>query len=231
MKRKGFTLIETLVAVVVVGAILAFVFPKTFDKDSRNAANSQKATQQLEAAITNQSSEAAGSVAAIGRMNSSAPNSPQKLAIAAEIPVVLGKLSKPDPVAEAAAWKRMAAVAEGRAELAESLYASEANHSRDLQQQVDEGKAYREKTDLKLSEDAAYKLGAERTKIGLAIVAMLALGAFAYTRIYGIHTSSMGSIIADIRAGVNPVQAIDTHLGPRLHARVQKAARLATPST
>ncbi len=231
MKRnKAFTVIEVILAVAIIGGVATFLFPKVFNKDSRLAAHSQQATQQLEQATNNQSAEAAGSVAAIGRMNDQAPASPQKNAIAAEIPVALSKMNKPDPVAEAAAWKRMAAVAEGRAELAESLYATEASHSKELQKQVDDAKAYREKADLQLSEAAAYKLWAERTKLALGAVAAVLLLGLAYVKIYGISPSVMGKIVADIRQGANPITAIDTNLGPRLHSSVQTAARLATPS-
>lgn len=231
MKRnKAFTLVEILVVVAVIGAAGTFLFPKVFNKDSRNADKSQKATQELIAAQEKKESNIAASVTAIGQANSDAPDSKEKEFIAKEVPLVLSQLSPADAQKLFEATARRAAVAEGNLELVNKLYGKATKDAMDLTKELAQAKEERRQVDLQLSEAAAYKLGAERAKMAMgAAIAVLVL-ALAYIKIYSISPGSLGNIVADIRAGSNPIQAIDTHLGPRLHSKVQRAARLATPS-
>lgn len=228
--NKAFTLLEVIVVIGLIGAGAAYLFPKVFNKDSRNAAQSQDATQKLLQAQKEKEANISASVTVIGQANANSPDSKEKDFIGREVPLVLGQLAPPNQKALIDAANRRAAIAEGKAALANELYGVAASKAEALQKKVDDGIRERQEIDLKLSEAAAYKLGAERTQMAMGAIILILAGLFAYAKIYGIHTDSVGSIIADIRSGVNPIQAIDTHLGPRLHARVQKAARLATPS-
>lgn len=230
-KSKAFTTLEVLLVVAVIGGVATLLFPKVFNKDSRNAAHSQQATQKLEQAQQSVGSSVASSVTAIGQANADAPASKEKDFIAKEVPLVLSQLPAPDAQKLFEATRRRAAVAEGNLELVNKLYGKATQDVVELNKQLEAAKAYREKVDLELSEAAAYKLGAERTKMALGAVAAILLAGLVYIKVFSITPASMGNIVADIRSGVNPITAIDTHLGPRLHTKVQTAARLATPST
>lgn len=228
-KNKASTLVIVLVGAAIAG-LVAWLFPKTFDKDSRNADQSQKATAALISAQEKKESNIAASVTVIGQANADAPYSKEKDFIAKEVPVVLSQLSPPDAQKLFDVAQRRAAVAEGNVVLINKLYGQATKDAMSLTKELAQAKEERKQVDLQLSEAAAYKLGAERAKMAMAaVIALLAAGA-AYLKIYSISPGSIGNIAADIRAGINPLHAIDTHLGPRLHARVQRAARLATPS-
>jgi prepilin-type N-terminal cleavage/methylation domain-containing protein len=231
MKRnKAFTLLEILVVIALLGAGASYIAPKLFNKDSRNAANSQKATAELIAAQERKEANIASSVTVIGQANADAPASKEKDFIAKEVPLVLSQLSAPDAQKLFEATARRAAVAEGNLALVNKLYGQATKDAIELTKELEKARIERQQVDLALSEAAAYKLGAERTKMALGAVVALLVAGFIYVKIYSITPASLGSIVADIRTGSNPIQAIDTHLGPRLHGRVQRAARLATPS-
>lgn len=228
--RSGLTGIELLLVLTLVGALGFFVVkPKAFDSQSKNAAASQVATTKVDETVKAQSAAAAGQVAAIAQVNAQAPDSPQKKAIAAEIPVVLAKLEPPDLKAENESLKRMNAVIEGKLELAASLYEQEAKKTNEQSAEIAKAKAERKAVDRALDEAAAANLAKERMlNIAYVLIALL-LAATAYLKFFGINRATLGNILADIRAGVSPTLSFDTHLAPWHHAAVNKAARLATP--
>lgn len=228
--RQASTLIIVL-AVLALAGLGAYLFPKTFDKDSRNADKSQKATQELIVTQQKKESNIASSVTAIGQANADAPDSKERDFITKEVPMVLSQLSAPDAQKLFEATARRAAVAEGNLALVQKLYGQATKDAAELVKENEKAKLERQQVDLQISEAAAYKLGAERQKLAMgAVIAILIIGV-AYVKIFGVHTDDIGKMVADIRAGIPPIQAIDTNLGPRLHNRVQMAARLATPST
>ena len=62
----------------------------------------------------------------------------------------------------------------------------------------------------------------------LALVAFIAviLGAgWLYHKFHSIGIAGLGSIVADIRAGVDPIHAIDTVTSPRVQAQVAKISK------
>lgn len=229
--RKAFTLLEVLLVIALIGAGASYVAPKLFNKDSRSANKSQKATANLIAASDASSASVAASVVVIGEANANAPASKEKEFISKEVPLVLSQLSPPDPKKLLEASERRAAVLEGNLALVNRLYADASKNAAELSKELEKARIDRQQVDLALSEAAAYKLGAERTKLAMGVVIALLVAGIAYVKIYSITPGSLGNIVADIRSGSNPIQAIDTHLGPRLHSKVQRAARLATPST
>lgn len=223
------------VEVIVVLAVLAlagwFAKPALFPGASKRAAQSTQATAQVEAATTAQGASAAASVVKIGEANSAAPASPSRDFIAREVPAALAKLPAPDPIALLDAEKRRSAVMEGRADEARKLYETEAKKSANLQHERDEALAARRSVDLALEQSAAAEHARTTQLIGACVLAGLALAGWGYAKIYGIGHGTLGAIAADIRAGADPLQAIDTHTAPRLHARVKRAAKLAAPDS
>lgn len=223
----GLTGVEIVVALAVVGLLAFAAKPSLFPGDSRRAAQSSKATARVEAAADAQGAAVAASVAKIGEANTEAPPSPARDFIAREVPVALSLLPAPDAERLIEAERRRAAVMEGRLEEARSLYAAAAKEGAELRKERDSAEAARRAADLALEQAAAAAHARTMQALALGGLAILALAAFIYAKVYGISTASAGRIAADIRAGSDPLRALDTHLAPRLHARVRRAAKLA----
>lgn len=229
MKRKAFTLIETIVVVAVVGGLLAFLFPKVANKDVRNADHSQKATQELAAAQNEKEGSIAASVTVMGQAAAAAPRSPETDFIIHETPFVLGMLQPANAKKLIEASERRAAVAEGKVEAINYLYGQAAESNQKLLKKVSDAEAYREKVDLQLSEAAYYKLGAQRAQMAMGAVILLLVAGVIYFKVYGVNTKTIGGIVAGIKAGENPITVIDEYLPKWMHRKVDFHARAATP--
>jgi len=226
-RKKGFAVAGVLVALAVVAVVGWIAKPELFPGNSRRAAQSTQATAKVEETTQAQGAAAAASVAKIGEANADAPASPSRDFIAREVPVALSRLPAPDPLALLEAEKRRAAVMEGRAEEARKLYEAAAKQSARLQTERDEALAARHAADAALEKAAAAEHARTMQAAGAGVLALLCLAAFAYSKLYGIGGGTLGAIVADIRGGTAPTQAFDTHLAPRMHARVARAAKLA----
>ncbi len=229
--NKASVAIVVIAVVALLGMAAGFFAPKLFNGDSRRANQSQEATAHLDKAQQNKEGNVAASVTAIGQANADAPDSKEKEFIGKEVPLILSQLSPPDAQKLFEATARRAAVAEGNLALTNKLYGQATKDAMELTRELAQAKEERKQVDLAISEAAAYKLGAERTKMALGIVIAVLVAIAAYLKIYGISTSNMGKIAADVRAGVSPITAIDTHLAPWLHSSVNKHSRLNTPTT
>lgn len=227
-RNKGFAWLPVIVILSLIGTSVIVLKPKILDGESKRAAASTAATEAVEKAETAKGASAAAGVVKIGEANTEAPESPSKSFIAREVPVVLAKLPSPDPMALIEAEKRKNAVMQGRMEEASLLYTAEAKRSAQLQKERDEAIAERKAIDLKLEQTAALHLGEARQRnIMIAAVVVLAAGLI-WVKFTNISPRSLGRALADIRAGENPVNALDVHLPPWLHASVKKASQLAT---
>ena len=87
----------------------------------------------------------------------------------------------------------------------------------------------RRAADTALTVAAATEHASSVQKLGLLCAAVLALCLWVYSKIYGITPATLGTVVADIRAGAAPIQALDTNLAPWMHPKVARAAKLATP--
>ncbi len=226
--RKGFAWIPILIVLAAISTGVLVLKPKSLDGESRRASASTSATAKVEETTQAQGASAAAGVVEIGLANSDAPDSLSKQFIGHEVPSVLSKLPAPDPVALLEAEKRRSAVMEGRIAEISSLYEKEAKKSASLQKDVANAKSDRKEVDLKLEQTAALHLGESRQKNILIAVSVILGVLYIYSRIYRISPTTIGNALADIRAGVNPVTALDTHLAPWLHPHVKKASQLAT---
>ncbi len=226
--RKGFAWIPILVILTAISAGVLVFKPKFIDGESRRASASTAATAKVEQTTQAQGAAAAAGIAEIGIANSDAPDSLSKQFIGHEVPSVLSKLPAPDPIALLEAEKRRSAVMEGRIAEISSLYEKEAKKSALLQKDVASAKTERKEVDIKLEQTAALHLGEARQKNILIAVSVVLGALYVYSRIYRVSPTTIGNALADIRAGVNPVNALDTHLAPWLHPRVKKASQLAT---
>ena len=226
---RAMTGVEIIIVVAAIGVIGAWIVkPKLFPGDSRRAAQSTAATAALVAATDAPAAVAAASVAKIAEANAVAPASPSRDFISQEAPLALTLLPAPDPTALLEAERRRSAVMEGRLDEARRRYESAAKESADLRRERDAAIAARQAADLAIEQAAAAEHARTMQAIGAGVLALLAAGAWLYTRIYSISPATLGSVAADIRSGANPISALNEHLAPRLHARVRRAAQLAT---
>jgi hypothetical protein len=231
VKTRGEATVLVVVIVAVIGLATWIFKPALFGGASKRAAQGTQATAQLEAAHAAQGAAAAASVAKIGEANTAAPASPARDFITQEVPVALARLPSPDPAELLAAEKRRSAVMEGRLDEARRLYEQSAKTSARLQAERDEALAARRAADLAHEQAAAAEHARTVQLLGAGVVVVLIGAAWLYTKVYSIGPHTIGAIAADIRAKVDPLKALDTHLAPRLHARVRKAAKLSTEPT
>ncbi len=241
--HRGVAVIEVLAALALVSLATAIFSPSLIPgTEAYRAKKSTQATRQIvtatasvDAATSNQGAEVAAGITMIGQANASAVDSPTKSFIGREVPHLLSMLPAPSAVALIEAEKRKAAVMEGRAEEARKLYEQAAAKAARLQSERDAAIAARDEAikerqavDLALEKAAAAEHARTMQAAGALFVA-LCIGGFAlYLKLYGVGPATLGNIVADIRSGTAPLQAIDTFLPPRMFGRVKKAAKLAT---
>lgn len=222
---KGSTeLVVLLVILLAGGGILSL--PSFFNKDKSRAKTSEKATAELLEAQKEQGASAAASVVEIGRANMMAPDSPAKEFIEREVPLTLSKLPAPDVKELLEAEQRRLAVMEGRIIEANRLYGQATIRAEKLALELERAVDARRNADKALLLAAEARSAANRQKLLFGILA----GSFAVlwllSKIYGIGPQTAGRIVADIRQGVSPVQAFDSHIPDYLKPSVRKAAKL-----
>lgn len=180
--RRGFTTLEIVAAVAVVGFVAWLGLPKLFHGSSRRANKSTEATQQLVVATTAQGSAVAASVTKIAEANSEAPASPSKDFIGQEATLALSQLPAPDPKALLEAERRKVAVMQGRLEEARDLYSSAALRADRLQREVEEALEARRQADLALEKAAAAERARTLQALGAsaALVVTLLVGGWLY---------------------------------------------------
>lgn len=248
--RSAFGVLEIIAIVAICGVFFGggalLLKSKRLDKESQRAArgvettNNAIATTKNVDAITNQrGAEAAAGVTSIIKANSLAPDSPAKDYIAREGANVLAKLPAADLIELLEAEKRRSAMMEGRAEQAEKLFATaNADNIRkaaELATAISEREAAFE---AKRLADEAITQAAEVNRqlglrsfyqkvalIGLAILLLIFVAAFAYAKLYGIGSGTLAQITTDIRAGTPAIQAIDTYISQGLQKRAANKAK------
>lgn len=65
---------------------------------------------------------------------------------------------------------------------------------------------------------------ASRWLYGALILAAGFAGLWIYRNIYSVSTNTLGKVVADIRAGTDPIQALDTNINANLHASIKQAS-------
>lgn len=226
---KGFALWIVIVALAALGGGLWMAKPAFFPGESRRAANSARTTEALIATTDKQGAVVAASLTKIAEANAETPPTPQKAFIGEESGLALTLLPHADPNALIAAERRKAAVLEGRVEEARRLYEAAAKNAARLQQERDEAIVAKRESDGALAEAAAAHHARTLQALGIGLVALVALGAFAYAKFYGIGPATLGQIAHDIKAGADPITAMDIALPPRLHRHIARARKLAAP--
>lgn len=220
---SGFTTLEILAVVAVLGAVGWFGLPKLFHGATRRANNSAQATQQLERATVAQGASAAASVAKIAEANAAAPESPSKTYIAQEAPVALAKLPAPDPQELIEAERRRAAVFEGKYELARKLFTESMDRATELQRELDQAKLARAQADQALLEAAAAERARTLQAVGIGVVCVLLAAAWIWTKVNGLSLSTLAEIRASVLSGEETLpQALNRLTSPRQQRAIRR---------
>lgn len=239
-KRSGEA---TLIVVVVLAIAAGFMLPKPkfLSGESRRAEASQEATADLAKAIEDlkkkedeKGAKVAASLQQIGVANGQTADSPQKTFIDRELNFVSPLLPKPDYASLLAAERRRVAIAEGKLELADQLYARAAKDNQELLRKVEkleqnfqQALAQRRDVDLRLSEAAAAVRAREQV-IGILFgVCVLVLALYVFAKINGVSLRSLAVTASDIRKGDDPVAALDRILSL---SQQRKVSRWVDPS-
>lgn len=225
MKARGeaSTLLILVLALVAAGAIS---LPNLFNRDNKRAKESQQTTEQLIDAQSKQGAAVAASVVEIGRANTLAPDSPSKDFIDREIPLTLSKLPPPDPKELLEAEQRRLAVMEGRLLEANKLYGQATIRAEKLALELERAVNARRNADKALLLAAEARSAAQRQRLLFGLLAGSFAALWILSKIYGIGPQTAGRIVADIRQGISPVQAFDSHIPDYLKPSVRKAAKL-----
>ena len=222
---RGSTELVVLIVILLAGGG-ALSLPSFFNRDKSRAETSEKATAELLEAQKAQSASAAASVVEIGRANTLAPESPSKQFIEREVPLTLSKLPAPDVKELLAAEQRRLAVMEGRLEESNRLYGQAFIRAEKLSMELDRAIEARKQADKALLLAAEARSAANRQKLLFGLLAGAFAALWVFSKIYGIGPQTAGRIVADIRQGINPVQAFDSHIPDYLKPSVRKAAKL-----
>lgn len=226
--RRGEVVTAVLLGAALVALVLVAFKPKALDGESRRAKESKESTAQVitatataDEAVKKRSAAAAASVVVIAEANSSAPASPEKDFIAREAPVALANLEAPDPKELLAARDRKIAVMEGQLAKADQLYGQALKRADQLVEDRDKALrdrdvafARRDEADRAVSEAAAAHLATTRQRNQAIIVAVAALALWLYTRWTRLSSGGLAAAVKDIRAGTDPIVAIDTATTP-----------------
>lgn len=202
---KGGNRGEAVTIVLIVLGLLGVLFvtkPKWLSGDSKRAATSTKTTEAVVVASDKRGATAAASVVKIGEANATAPESPEKAFIAREVPVALSLLPPPDQTALIEAERRKVAVLSGKLEQITPLYDLALKKSDSLGKDLAKAIAAKRASDLALEQEAAERLGAERTRNWAILAVVLAGGLYLYVKFTHVSPGAMATIVSDLR---NPV--------------------------
>lgn len=222
---RGSTELVVLVVLLLVGGG-ALSLPSFFNKDKSRAKTSEKATAELLEAQKAQGASAAASVVEIGRANTLAPDSPSRDFIEREVPLALSKLPAPDFKELLEAEQRRLAVMEGRLLEANKLYGQASIRAEKLSMELERAVDARRNADKALLLAAEARSAAQRQRLLFGLLAGSFAALWVLSKIYGIGPQTAGRIVADIRQGISPVQAFDSHIPDYLKPSVRRAAKL-----
>lgn len=223
-KNSGVALLVVIGALAIAGALGLWVFkPKALHGESKRAEQSEQVSAEVKAAHEKEiaaekkrSSEAAASSQVMASVVASLPATPEKQFLTEEGKVLASKLESPDPTELLKAEQRKNAVLTGKVAEAELLYSQALQHSSELSRDLVQAKedtsralAARDAVDRNLNETAALHRGMERQR-NMTILALAALAAvYLWTKLTHLSPGAMAEAVADIKKGVNGVDAID----------------------
>ncbi len=229
--KRGFALVGIVIVIAIVAGGAWFAVPKWFPGESKRAAMAARTTEQLLATTDHQGAVVAASIVEIAKANAETAPSPQKSFIAEESGLALTLLPRADATALIESERRKTAFLEGRLTEARSLYETASKSNAQLQRERDAVIAAKRASDEALQEAAAASHVKNMQIVMLAGIAALAFAAWIWFRIHSIGPGSLGKILHDLKAGIDPTTAFDeaTNHRPALQRAIAKARKLAAP--
>lgn len=224
--NRGTVVLEVLLAIALIGGAWLAFKPKSHDGDSRRADQSQQTTEALIVA-----QDKRGSVASAYNQKSSEvigllPNTPEKSFLEQASQIMGANLPAPDQTALIQAERLKVAVLEGRLKDSQELYEKAIGESSKLSKDLAVAISEKRASDSRLQEVAALRLGAERQRNQIMIVAGALAILWIWTKSTHFSRSAIGEAVADIRKGVDPIVAIDGVATRFQQKLVSRAAKL-----
>jgi hypothetical protein len=214
-KVQGIAALGVIGIIAGLGLIAGWVLkPSLFPGASKRAAVSTKTTEELIKATDHMAAAAAASKDFINR----------------EAEVALSRLPAPDPKELIEAEKRRVAILQGKLDVAMKLYNKAAETSAKLQVEKDEAVAAKRESDTALEKAAAAEHARTMQLVGAGVVVFILFAGFVYLKLHSIGPGTMGQIVARIRQGEQPVALFDEYLPKFLQKKVNREARLSTPT-
>jgi hypothetical protein len=230
-KVQGIAALGVIGIIAGLGLIAGWVLkPSLFPGASKRAAVSTKTTEELIKATDHMAAAAAANVVLMARENANTPDTPSKDFINREAEVALSRLPAPDPKELIEAEKRRVAILQGKLDVAMKLYNKAAETSAKLQVEKDEAVAAKRESDTALEKAAAAEHARTMQLVGAGVVVFILFAGFVYLKLHSIGPGTMGQIVARIRQGEQPVALFDEYLPKFLQKKVNREARLSTPT-
>jgi len=227
--RRALTGVEIALVLAVLGVGTWLFAPKLLPGASKRAAESVATSRELIAAKDAPAAANAASLTVITRALADVPDSPSTRFIANEVPIMLARSPAPDPMELLAAEKRRVAFIEGQLDEQRRLTAVAMKDSASLVARVAKAEAAKQASDQAIVAAAAAERARTLQLAGMALVALIVAGAWLWLKFNSIGIPSIGKLATDLRAGINPIEALSNIVDQRHHDRVQKLVKLATP--
>lgn len=207
---RGFAPILIVYILAGLGAILFVTKPKFLNGDSKRAGTAVATTEKVLAATSNQSAKAGAVFAKIGETNAEAPDSPQKRVIGRFSTLGLSFTDAPDAAFMLALEKLKTAELSGKVAEAEKINGSLLQDAEKTRATLAKAISDKRASDTALVEEAAERIGAERARNWAILAVLVAVGLYLYVKLTHLSPGAVSTVATDIRAGVPPLQALDS---------------------
>jgi hypothetical protein len=227
MKNRGTGLVEVIVALVALAGGFLLAKPKLLDGDSRRASKSTETTQALIEKQDERGATAAAYVVKMDEVVGTMPESPEKSFLGQAADITLANLPQANARALIEAERLKNAVLTGQVREARALYEAALNKSETLTRDLERAVAAKRRSDLALEQAAAERLGAERTRNQMILVAALAVGLFLYVKLTHLSPGALATAVNDIRRDhADPITALDSVATRTQQSAINFLARL-----
>ena len=187
--QRGSVLV--IVLVVLVGVLAApKVVPHLFDGRTKEADKSVNTTSGLLEASASKAAAQTASAVVIGEAAADLPASPNRSFILNEVPIMLARGPAPDPKQLLAARDRRIAYLEGKLDAQKEQTEAALKDAAKLNAKLTAAETAKRDSDSALIESAAVSRGKDMALTGVALVAVLLLGAFIWVKLQAGGLSS-----------------------------------------
>lgn len=189
-----------------------------FNGETKRANENSKTTTELVAANASSNAKAASVFTAIGQVNSEAPESPQKKVINRFYPIGLGLTGKPDPEFLQQLDQLKIAEISGKLEQANAINGNLLQTVEQANLRADRALSAKQRSDDAIQEHAAAERAANAQKYLAIVMAVAALGLYAYAKVTHFSPGQIANYVTDIRSGAtepnSAIAALDSIASP-----------------